>query len=204
MLNVPAPPRIGKKPAMTRGGFSILEAIVASAILGIGLIGLVRLHSASMHGLVKAQDTNAASEVARQIAERFATLPPTAPELANCAPPPASPSGCRASYGTSGVLNPVKAGADCTRWVDGAAVTDVSSGGVGWPLPAATFGDGTPCPDNAVNCPGAYRVDISVGPHPDAASHPPPTRVVNIWVCWRDPGGLVNELSTVRMIPGDL
>ena len=54
-------------------GFSILEAMVSAGILGIGLLGLVKLHVTSMDGLSRSFQITTGAEVARQVAEEIAS-----------------------------------------------------------------------------------------------------------------------------------
>lgn len=165
----------------------MIEAMVAAGVLGIALLGLVRLHSTSMKGTVQAQRIGIASEVARQLAETVASQP--AADLPVCLPgfgpggaqlPPA-PAGCRATVGPSTVFAPIKANG-CTVNIDGAAVQDVAIPGLS---------------PNIVN--SKFRVDTAVSQHPDSINYPD-SALVTIWVCWTEPQGLIREISTSRIV----
>ena len=170
-------------------GFSLIEAMVAAAILGFALVGLVQLHKSSMRGTARATNLGRASEVARQLAETAASQDFT--QLPNCAPGagpaggqlPAPPAGCRATVEPSGVFAGVKPGS-CTFYVDAAAVPSVDPGLNN---------------DAAVNPQLRYRVDTAISQHPDTNNYPD-TAVVTVWVCWLDEGGLVREISTSRLV----
>jgi hypothetical protein len=170
----------------------MIEAMVAAAILGIALLGLVRLHATSMKGTVKAQRLGRASEVARQLAETvasrpFLALPPCLPGSGpGGAPLPPGASGCRATLGPSTLFALPKA-AGCTVNIDGAAVQDVSIAG---PTP------------NVAN--SRCRVDTAISQHPGGNINYPNTAVVTVWVCWTEPTGLIREISTSRMVAGGL
>jgi prepilin-type N-terminal cleavage/methylation domain-containing protein len=172
-----------------QAGFSLIEAMVAAAILGLALVGLVQLHKTSMRGTVQATNTGRAAEVARQLAESAASqeyaqlpaCPPGAGPAGGQLPP--APAGCRATLGPSAVYAAAKPG-QCTYYVDGAAVPTVD--------PAAST-------DAAVNPNLRYRVDTAVSQHPDTNNYPD-TALVTIWVCWLDEGGQIRELTTSRLV----
>lgn len=183
--------RIGKRPAAGRGlrtwcrsaprsgsasgqgGFTLLEVLVSAVILGIGLIGLVNLHTASIRGLMKDEMASVASDVAKQRLEEMMTLRPN--EIPACV----GDVGCRledkSDYAAD--LAPV-AGFDCTRRVEGADVPRVSG------APEAP----------------RYRVDMVVEAHPDPIRQPE-GRLVTVSVCWEDYAG-VQELQMRRLIVG--
>jgi prepilin-type N-terminal cleavage/methylation domain-containing protein len=193
-----------------RRGFSLLEAMIAAVVLGVGLVGLTRLHIASIQGTVRSEDLSRAAEVAREIADTFTLL--DWPNLPVCAPGPTapptwvnppSPQGCSSSLGTTNVLNPDR-GPGCTAWYTADGVPDVSQ--PGWTVDPMA-GDGS-VPDT-----GNFRVDLAVSRHPDFANFPDintvqpgqePVQVLWIWVCWRDDVGNVHEVSAARVMTRDL
>src|SRR5688572_1771832 len=88
-----------------RAGFSLIEALIAAVVLGVGLVGLARLHITSIQGTVKSDDVGRAAEVARGMADLFATLPwqslPACGPGPNVAPSWVNPpdSGCSNALG---------------------------------------------------------------------------------------------------------
>jgi prepilin-type N-terminal cleavage/methylation domain-containing protein len=194
----------------TRRGFSLLEAMIAAAVLGLGLVALTRLHIASLTGTVKSEDLSRGAEVARELADTFTLL--DWPNLPNCAPgrtspptwvnPPA-PGGCSSALGPTNVLNPDK-GPGCTAWYTADGVPDVAQ--AGWTSDPMAG-------DNSMPDTGNFRVDLAVSRHPDVNSFPDegtvlpnqdPVQVLWIWVCWRDDGGLVHEIQSARVMSRDL
>ena len=179
--------KVGK--SRKNAGFSLVEAMVAAAILGVALLGLVQLHKSSLRGTVRSQNVGQAAEVARQLAETTASQPFN--QLPNCPPgatvrlsqPPGGvPPGCRASWGPGTTPSPVK-GNGCTFYSDGANVPPVD--------PAA--GDAS-----VVAGSQRYRVDTTVSRHPNATL--PNTAVVNVYVCWNEPTGEIREITSSRLV----
>ena len=175
-------------------GFSVVEALVAAAILGIALIGIVRIHGSSIRGTAKAERVGRASVVARQFAELYATTSPQ--DLPACPPGPnAAPlgpsDGCKSTTPT--VPNPPK-GTGCTLWVnDGPSIPSINDVN-------AQNGEIV-----ALNSPGAlgqqpsqYRIDVSVSRHPDLNFQN--AALLTVWVCWRDELGTINEVRTRRLL----
>lgn len=190
-------PAMSMRRRSEQAGFSLIEAMISAAILGLALMGLVQLHKTSIQGTVKATAMGRASEVARQLAETassvdFADLPPCLPGAgpAGAVLGPA-PQGCRGSIAPSTVWAGQKANG-CTYYVESAAIPSVDPGYN---------------PDGAVNPTLKYRVDIAVSQHPDNGVPPsnyPDTAVVTVWVCWEDERGIVQELSTTRLVTSGL
>jgi prepilin-type N-terminal cleavage/methylation domain-containing protein len=167
-----------------RRGFSLLEAMIAAAVLGIGLVGLAKLHVASIQGTVRSEDLSRGAEVAREIADTFATL-----DFANlpaCGPGANSPPTW---------VNP---------WYTEDGVPDINN--------AAWTGDPMAGDGSAADT-GNFRVDLAVSQHPDVINFPngltatpdqDPVQVLWIWVCWRDDKNMVQEVSTARVMTRDL
>ena len=69
-------------------GFSVVEALVAAAILGVALIGIVRLHGSSIRGTAQAERIGRASEggstVCRVICDDHAAQPSRVRPRAEC------------------------------------------------------------------------------------------------------------------------
>ncbi|MEO1335359.1 MAG: prepilin-type N-terminal cleavage/methylation domain-containing protein [Myxococcota bacterium] len=188
---------IRKAPKTKSSGFSVVEALVAAAILGVALLGVVRLHGSSIRGTAQAERIGRASEVARQFAEMLATttpgnLPACGPGRA--APPTPEPAGCKAAVGVTTAFAAPQ-GPGCTFWVQGGPSTpSINNAGaangaiVAQPPPGA---GGPP--------PSQYRIDLSVSGHPDLATFPNAT-VITVWACWRDESQTVNEVRTRRIL----
>ncbi len=197
-------------PRRGRRGFSLLEAMIAAGVLGIGLVGLARLHITSIQGVVKSEEMSSGAEVARQIADTFATL--DWPSIPACLPgpngiptwaiPPQTANGCSSSLGPTTVFAAPKA-AGCTAFFSADGVPDVSN--AGWVT--------NPMQSDATAATAKYRVDLAVSQHPDVANFPnslsaspdqEPVQVLWVWVCWSDESGSVHEISTSRVMSRDL
>ena len=177
-----------------RAGFSLIEAMVSAAVLGIGLLGLVHIHKSSIRGTVRSTRLRHASEIARQAAEQIAAIPyqrlaaaPTAPE--NCgpglgAPLPVGPNGCRGADGVSTVPAPVKP-LGCTYNTDSGAVLQ------------ATDPNGNALRDGLPTDP--FRVDVAISQHPNPALYPS-SGLVTVWVCFTDEAGYIHEITTSRVV----
>lgn len=181
--------------------------MVAAGILGIALVGLVRLHVSSMRGTVQAEQQGNGAELARQLAEYMATQIEAPPEngvtlrlpvrsdfVTPCGPgvnaqlPPGA-QGCRAGDNlTAGLSDPNRHGTGCSFWTYGGLLPDLATG----PVPSWRA---TQLPGER---PGAFRVDMAVSAHPSPANYPD-AAMVTIWVCWRDEGGLIRQVTSRRV-----
>jgi hypothetical protein len=147
--------------------------MVSAVILGIGLVGLVNLHTSSLRGLMKDEMLSVASDVATQRLEEMATMRP------GDIPPCAGAVGCRTADRTDYLPDLSAAGGfECTQRIEGAGVPRVSG---------------------AAEAP-RYRVDMVVEPHPDPIRQPD-GRLLTVSVCWQDYGG-IQELQMRRFIVG--
>jgi prepilin-type N-terminal cleavage/methylation domain-containing protein len=160
-----------------QAGFSLLEVLVATAILGVGLAALGRQYITAAHGVADSDGRAQAAMAAAQRIEALSTM--EADEVPACA---ASVS-CRAANGVDFVADlPPVGGFACTRWVDGPDVFGPSA------RPRAAG--------------QKFRIDASVVPHPDAARQPD-GRLLTVNVCWRGADGRVHELQARRvLVPG--
>lgn len=170
--------RAGKRrPNRRCAGFSLVEIAVASGVLGIGLVGLVQLHTSATRGVVLGESLSRAGEVASQRAEFLATMDPG--DLPGCQGPPRCMEGAGAAF--TQPLGP--AGAfECTRWVDKADVPR---------------SDGSQAQEGL-----RYRVDTVVSGHPDFARQRK-AQLLTVSVCWADRSGRVRQVQTRRLlVPG--
>lgn len=154
--------------------------MISATVLGFALLGLVQLHTTSIRGTAKAEDIGRAAELARQFADQYASLPIAS--LPNCGGigsslDPTLPNGCRSTLGPGTAYAMPRAGG-CTVEVPGDATPDAAGN-----LPAA----GTD--------PNPYRVDLWMARHPSGSAG---LIEMNVWVCWRDANGQVNEVHTTR------
>jgi hypothetical protein len=190
-----------------RAGFSLLEALIAAVVLGVGLVGLARLHITSIQGTVKSDDVGRAAEVARGMADLFATLPWQS--LPNCLPGRDSPAGwvappapgCSAALGPTQQFNPNPwGGVNCRAWYTEDGVPDAND--AAW-VANPFQGDGS-TPDT-----GNFLVDVAISQHPNQADFPnslaadpdqEPVQVVWVWVCWRDSNNIVHEVASQRVM----
>lgn len=160
-----------------RLGFSLVEMLVATALLGVGLTGLVRMYTTAARGVAENEARALGIRAAAQRAEALATMTPEA--LPACSGAPT----CRDADGLGFTTDLGPAGAfECTRWVDG---PDVAGPG------AAAQARGT-----------RLRVDTHLAPHPETSRHED-ALVLTVSVCWADGGGRVHEVQTRRvLVPG--
>ncbi len=187
--------RVHQKRRSRRRGFSLIEIMIATVILGIGLLGLVELHSHSIRGTVKAESIGRGTEVARQVADQLMTqtvdsLPAACGAIAN-PPPDKYLGGCRATAGAGTVFAADKPGA-CTQWLDADRIANVLDGNP--VVAAADFGQGRA---------RAYRADMVISDHPNP-NFAPDGGLITIWVCWRDAKGFVQQVRTSRVIVPNL
>lgn len=160
---------------MTRrenSGFSLVEVMVSVGVLGIGLVGLINLHTYSIVNLNRAQHIAMAQEVAMQETEFLQTEATSATGslesvLPNCPVSRATdPTGC---LDDTKAFAPLKA---CTVFLTDPNVPD----------PNGSF--------TAVVAPGAsssssYRMDTVIRQHPDSLNRSS-ALVVTVSVCWSD------------------
>ena len=155
--------------------------MISAVVLGIALVSLVQMHTTSIRGTARAEDIGRATEIARQIGQFMASQPLN--QIPACgnpnAPLPAGPQGCRASEGPGTVLSTTKT-FPCTRLVDEDGVVDAATGDI--PVSPATSR-------------GSYRIDMLLSSHPNGATG---MAQIHVWVCWRDAGGNVNEVSATQ------
>lgn len=191
--------RSGNVARRRRGGFSLIEAMIAAGILGIALVGLVRLHFAAMQGTAKSASIGNAAEAARQLAEVVATtdfdaLPVWAQGCGPGANAPLPPNwGCRSNSNTLTVAD-----AQCSLFLNDVGVPTPSQ--VGQPFSVG--------PNPSGSSPG-LRLDLAVSAHPDLVNYPE-TAVLTVAVCWREGdapnlaagggGGAVHEVRTSRIL----
>lgn len=159
--------------AQSRRGFSLIEVMVSSLVLGVAVLGLTSTYTSSQTGMVASRSRTTAAELARQRLELLATQDAT--QLPACA----GPLTCQQDGAMGPALAPSGA-FRCTQYVDDMAVLDPAD-------PAAS---------------GRYRVDTIVEEHPDALRQPD-ARLVTVNVCWLDRTGRVHEVQARRtIVPG--
>lgn len=165
----------------------MLEALTSAAVLGIALLGLVQMHTASMKSTEAGEDIGRAMEMARQLGDQTATQPleqiPAACGDPNL-PLAGGPQGCRATLGPGTTFSTPR-GAPCTQYVDEDVVVDATTGAI---TPVTLDQNGNPRRNH-------FRVDFRLTSHPNGG---PNTAMVHVWVCWRDLSGKVNEVYTNR------
>lgn len=169
-------------------GFSVLEALVAAAVLGIALIALVKLHTSAMRGMKSSRDLGTAGDIALQVAEELAAEDVTTLNANACFLAAGTPTGCRDPTVMPAGYSAPKAGADCTWWVEDGLMRDGAGA-----LPANRQNSLAA----AVTSNLPYRIDRVVHADPNATY--PNTRIVEVYVCWTDEGGIVKEVQTSRV-----
>ncbi len=153
----------------------MIEALVASAVLGVAVTCLTQMYTTSVRGYVSSERLKEAVEIAAQRAEQLATMSPE--DVPACA----GTASCRANSTAMTSELSAASGFSCTTRVDAPAVSGPGSTG--------TTGQ-------------RFRVDTVVGAHPDI-SRQPDARLVTVSVCWLDSAGFVHQVQTQRlMVPG--
>ncbi|MEM1022298.1 MAG: prepilin-type N-terminal cleavage/methylation domain-containing protein [Myxococcota bacterium] len=168
-------------PSQARRGFSLVEALVATGILGIGLAALTNAHLTSIRGIDGSAEAVEARALANQLAEELAMVQTNAPNVIVNSPAcvnteldVASVLGCAAPAGNG--FSAVQLG--CTRYYDAEAVQGASPNVIG----GSMFSTG-----DLVDGGQRFRADIFIQDHPDPAVDPTEAQVAIISVCWRDP-----------------
>lgn len=158
----------------SRAGFSLIEAMVATAVLGVAVASLSALYTTAVQGYVTSQRLQDAVEIASQRAEQLATMP--ADELPACA----GAANCRTDNRTLAAPLAPAGAFDCTLQLDAPAVQGPGAAPAG----------------------ARFRVDTVVGDHPDNARQPD-ARLLTVSVCWTDGAGIVHEVQATRLlVPG--
>lgn len=186
---------VGSSTRLDRAGFSMIEAMVSAAVLGIGLTALVNAHISSIRGVDHSNESVIATSLAQQIADDFAVVqrgaaapmfPAACDDLV-----PRNIQGCAADNGIgfAGV-----ASGPCTRYFEEGALP---GGGV------SVF-DGALYSSGQTTDPGyGFRVDIYASPHPDPSIDIADSRVIDVYVCWRDANSMgrrVREVHETRVV----
>ena len=173
-------------------GFSIIEAMVATGVLGIGLIGLVNLHTASLRGIKASEQRSSGSEVAEAIIEGIISqqaLNGANPPACNLGPALPPNAGCR-NGGLGAMAYNGALGGGCTMYFDGPPHLLATP-----PMPPAW----NPWDQTLANPNDLYRVDVGIVNHPDAIEHPN-SQYLYVWVCWQDENGFIHQVSSERLI----
>lgn len=158
-----------------RRGFSLIEVMIASAVLAIGLLGIVELHRSSIRGLSRGRSMTVANEIIDQRAELITGRDPAV--LLTC-PTAADGAGCRANSTSFTAAKP------CTAWL---MESDV-------PTPAGA--------DVPSSTDIGFRRDVVIQAHPDTTNHSGSFLAI-VSVCWRDPQGQIQQLQRQRLlVPG--
>lgn len=142
MRGIRRPLRGGAGARRASAGFSLVEVVVAVAILAIGIVGVVGLQATLFHSARFSADISTAAAILQHRAEELGSM-----SIAALDGPPG-----------------VCAGAALGCAVDGAFTAPPASGcsqQVLDPMPVSVPGPG-----------GPYRIDTGVTPHPDAVNHP--------------------------------
>jgi type IV pilus assembly protein PilV len=155
-------------------GFSLIEVMMTSVILGVGVLGLVNMYTSSARGVGTSRHRETATQIALQRIERLTTSPTeTLPACGGLV-------GCRA---TPAALAPELAPADqfeCTQYVSDMGSTEPTGG------------------DDQ----GGYRLDTIVAPHP-SSTQGSDARLISVSVCWTDASGLIQQVMMQRLALGD-
>lgn len=160
----------------TNAGFSLIEASISAAVLGVLVTGLAAMYDRSVEGMRQSESLVSALELSGQLLDVFSTAPPDA------VPACTGTVGCMQADGTLAPALPAAGPFSCTRWADGPSVPRSAT---------QQYAVGE-----------RYRVDTVVGPHPDNTRYPD-ARLVTISVCWAERGGRWRQHQERRLlVPG--
>ena len=154
-----------------QGGFSLLETLAATVIVGISVMAAVRTYSAGAQGR---SDARMSSRALRIIEHRLEALSARGAERLPSCPAPAP---CRAEGNAYAPAKSDAGGYPCTQYLSDAR------------LPDPERRDGV----------GRFRVDTTVWIHPDPEQRSE-SRMLTISVCWRNGRGRIRTLSGDRLV----
>jgi prepilin-type N-terminal cleavage/methylation domain-containing protein len=157
--------------ARRQAGFTLLEAMIASAVLAIGIVGVVGLQATLFSSARFSHDMSSASYLLQYRSEELGTY--TIDQLDTTGLCRGAAPGCR---GIGGIEAPAPASGCTVKIFDPQPISS--------PQP----------PDQ-----GPYRVDVGILPHPDNINHPN-ARVATISVCWQDRGALFKQIQSIRVL----
>lgn len=183
-------PSLNKK---RKRGFSVLEVMIATAVLGIAMAGLVKLHRAAIRGMKTTNDITVAEDIAEQVADEVAAQDPaTLPTATNGVASTCNvPGGCKAGGGGFQRAFGANKPANCTFWVNSAGTA--RRGTTGQMDNAVIISTQAA----AITAGANYRVDKVVMPHPSPSSK---GTIVDVYTCWLDEGQIVREVHTRRVV----
>ncbi|MGF1511893.1 MAG: prepilin-type N-terminal cleavage/methylation domain-containing protein [Myxococcota bacterium] len=154
-----------------RRGFSLVEVMVSSLLLGLGVAALVELFTSSSSGLRISRNRSVATQLALQRLEQLAAF--GIDGLPGCG----FGTGCREGITTLAAPQSAAAGFDCTQ-----LVSDTGFSG-----------------EQAGDQNGRFRVDVSEVPHPDPNQIPGAT-LLRVSVCWSDRGNTIQQVQLERLV----
>ena len=156
-------------------GMTLVEVMLTSAVLAIGMVALVHTFSQAQNGSRSSRLRTAALRIAEQRIERLSTEPVA--RLARCVGPV---TGCRTNRSTLAAPLGNVGSYRCTQSVDGMDFHD--------PTAASQ---------------GRFRVDTAVQAHPDPRQQVG-ALVIAVSVCWTASDGLVEQVQVQRMVVPEL
>ncbi len=157
-------------------GFSLIEALMSTMVLSVGVAGLINMYSSSQSGLRWSRNSTLASHLAQQRAELLATSPLLA------APSCAGPATCRSSKNTFGPPMGSSNGFPCTQYLQ---ETELEA-------PELL----TDAPENA---PRRFRIDTAFN-DPASTTQQSGAKILTVSVCWEDDQGRVQQVQAQRML----
>ena len=160
-----------RSPRKGQQGLTLVEVLVTSAVLGVGMVALAHTYNRAQSGVRQSRLGTAAIRIAEQRLERLATLPVA--RLAGCAGPA---TGCRSNRTTFAPVLGNVGTYRCTQNVDGMGFHD--------PTALST---------------GLFRVDTSVSAHPDPRQQTG-ALVITVSVCWSPAPQQVEQIQLQRMV----
>jgi hypothetical protein len=170
--------------------------MIATAVLGIAMAGLVKLHGASIRGMKTTQDLTVAEDIAELVADEYAAQHPrTLPSSVNGAivNPCNVVGGCKGAGGFTRTFAAPKPGA-CTTWLGTAGTARRGAGPNEGEMDLQTI---ITTEADAIANGLRYRIDRVITAHPNPGAR---ATVIDIYACWRDESMIVREIHTRRVV----
>lgn len=169
-------PFLSSRRGSSQRGFSLVETIISSGVLGLGLVSLTNLYTASADVVQNSRSTVTATQIARRRAERLAATA----VLPNCL----GLGGCKAQQDELAPELGQDGAFQCTQYVNEEEIVDSSNRG---------------------SIDSRYRIDTEVAPHPDPFQGAG-AQQLTVSVCWmgkhmdENGRGLVHQVQVRKLV----
>ncbi len=169
------------RPAPATRGMTLIETLIASAVLSVGVMSLGNLFFFAEEGIAVGKKFASASELARQRVEWLAAQPMA--QIPQCL----NTQGCRLSRSAYASMKSAAGAYECSEMLDGMSTRTPDRP------------RGSPSAQAGRNIVPQYRIDTIVQPHSDA-NQQIGAQIVSVGVCWTDMGGQVHEVRAERLL----